>query len=525
MIRALRHSLSCPQARSSGWRVGLMVCSLSVVAAAAAAPPASAADRGLFIGIDDYEFDALDLPPDSSTRDARALAELARDHLGFSAESIRVLENRDASHDGILDAIETWLIQGTGPGDRVILAYSGHGTHIDDDGTDEEDGQDEALVPWDTALDEATGKPVNLLRDDDLERQLAQLQDRDVLVLVDSCHSGTITRASPDPNDPDRVITRDAVGLRLAMMRASGGTLPGTVPTARTRSVGSTRGGGARDGLVPIETGGRVRVFAAAAADEAAYVDPKVTPEQGVFTRALIEGVGEGAADTNGNGVLSNAEVLMYLRRQSHRFCRSTRQCSSLTPTLETASAMIGRDFRTGAMADDRQQATTDRLAATPSADISLDILPGRTVHLGDSVTFQVRSSIDGHLVVLDMNAAGEVVQLFPNRFSEATGGAATIRTGVPVTIPDASYGFSFEAQPPTGRGSLVAIVSSRRLDLGGLLRENGDLGAIADPDAYVDRLAVALLAGGVAPESANGGPSGDSLSWGYATATYLIEP
>lgn len=495
-------------------------------------PTARAADRALLIGIDDYQFDALDLPPHSSTRDAHALADLARDHMGFPADGIRVLENQEATHDGILRAIDTWLIQGTRPGDRVMLAYSGHGTHMDDDNNDEADGQDEALVPWDTGLDPATGRPVNLLRDDLLHQRLAMLADRDVLVLVDSCHSGTMTRASTDPDDPDRVITRDAIGLREALMRA--GVSMGTNETGgRTRAAGPTTSGADGDGLVPIESMSHARVFSASAAHEVAYVDPRLTPEQGVFTRALIAAVAEGAADSNKNGILSNAEVLMYLRRESQRFCRRTRQCPSLTPTLETASALIGRDFRSGAKASDREQATTDRLAAPPSADLTLSIEPTDTARLGDHVRFHVTSSIDGHLVVLDMNAAGEVVQLYPNMFSRAAGDANTIGAGQTITIPDESYGFVFQAQPPVGQGTLVAIVSSAPLVLDGLLEENNQLGTIADPDAYVDRLAAALLAGGAAPAEGGGAStgttgkpsSGGGLSWGYTTAAYAIEP
>jgi hypothetical protein len=83
----------------------------------------------------------------------------------------------------------------------------------------------------------------------------------------------------------------------------------------------------------------------------------------------------------------------------------------------------------------------------------------GNTIALGQQIVFEVTSKVPGRLILIDVNAAGEVTQIFPNRFlaSEAAGLVASDAT---TTIPGVGYGFSgFKAVEPAGRGRLLAIV------------------------------------------------------------------
>jgi len=495
-----------PAGRSTRvWR-GLTVQAAAVVLFASALAPAWAADRALLIGIDDYRFDGLDLPPNSSSVDAQNLKTLAVEQLGFKAENVKVLINEQASRDAILSAVDDWLIAGTGPGDRVLFTYSGHGFYVTDQDGDEEDGRDEVLVPWDTTKS-SDGEIGNLLRDDTLRERFDQLSDRETLVLVDSCHSGTATRAvAVADTDQASVYMRNAAALRELDALSGLGTRGGDdvlEPDAHANS------------FVPMETARAARVFSAATASEVAWVDPRATPQQGVFTRGLIEAVGEGRADANGNGIISNAEVLSYLRTASQRFCEGNPQCSSLTPTLETNESLIGHDFRTGEKAPSPATGVTDGLGK-PTADISLAIEPSARVRLGDTVVFVARSSIDGYLILLDINADGEVTQVFPNRFS---GDDNAVRKGQAVRIPDERYGFDFRAIEPVGRGHLVAIIASEKVTPEGLLAANRDLATIADPQPYLDQMADSLV-GAWSRES-----SGRPLVWGYVQTPYDIEP
>jgi len=77
-------------------------------------------------------------------------------------------------------------------GDFFLLSYSGHGGQVTDVTGEEEDGKDETWCLYDGEL-----------LDDELYVELSQFATGvRILVLSDSCHSGTVTRARPEPPPP-----------------------------------------------------------------------------------------------------------------------------------------------------------------------------------------------------------------------------------------------------------------------------------------------------------------------------------
>ena len=77
-------------------------------------------------------------------------------------------------------------------GDFFLLTYSGHGGQVADVTGDEDDHQDETWCLYDGEL-----------IDDELYVELSRFATGvRVLVLSDSCHSGTATRARPEPPPP-----------------------------------------------------------------------------------------------------------------------------------------------------------------------------------------------------------------------------------------------------------------------------------------------------------------------------------
>ncbi len=131
------------------------------------------------IGINDYTGTANDLR--GCINDAHDWA----DHLGERGYEVTRLLDDQATHDGILGALET-LISAAGPGDSAVLTYSGHGTWIPDNGElDESDNRDEALAVHD-----------GLIIDDEIRGMLRKLDPEATLTIIsDSCHSGSVTRA------------------------------------------------------------------------------------------------------------------------------------------------------------------------------------------------------------------------------------------------------------------------------------------------------------------------------------------
>ena len=77
-------------------------------------------------------------------------------------------------------------------GDFFLLTYSGHGGQVEDVTGDEDDKKDETWCLFDGEL-----------IDDELYFELSKFAAGvRVLVLSDSCHSGTVTRARPEPPPP-----------------------------------------------------------------------------------------------------------------------------------------------------------------------------------------------------------------------------------------------------------------------------------------------------------------------------------
>ena len=77
-------------------------------------------------------------------------------------------------------------------GDLFFLTYSGHGGQVPDVSGDEADKQDETWCLYDGQL-----------IDDELYFELSKFKPGvRILVLSDSCHSGTVTRAPPPPPPP-----------------------------------------------------------------------------------------------------------------------------------------------------------------------------------------------------------------------------------------------------------------------------------------------------------------------------------
>ncbi len=126
---------------------------------------------------------------------------------GFPPANIATLENARATKKAILTSLDALAIKAM-PGDVVLLHFSMHGQQIRDQreglGKDEDDGYDEALVPYDVKKPQYfpgvyTGE--NHLRDDELGPKLIALRNKlgnkgSLLVLIDACHSGTATRAT-----------------------------------------------------------------------------------------------------------------------------------------------------------------------------------------------------------------------------------------------------------------------------------------------------------------------------------------
>lgn len=194
--------------------------------------------------------------------DARALERLAAGQ-GFTTQR---LEDSSATAEGVLSEIRS-LASTMSAGDLLLLTYSGHGSQYEDQEDDEADGRDETWVLHDRQL-----------LDDELRHAWTRFPSGTcVLLLSDSCHSGTVLRID---RPPALAPAADALPARSRKMPSE----------ARIRDVAerSALYRGVKAGVPRVEpqdVSASVIQFGACHDDEEAYE----LAGQGVMTRAFIE--------------------------------------------------------------------------------------------------------------------------------------------------------------------------------------------------------------------------------------------
>jgi len=212
--------------------VGVALLGLAGVshAPAGGAQPAPATPRklALLVSVSNYQAkhpsrkvigEWLNLNCYLDTRNMRAT--LTAPRYGFADADVLVLDDLKATRagqpvpglaatrEGMIAAFRGHLIAQARPGDVVVFLFSGHGNQIADQpkgqpgGGDEPDGYDEAFVPYDYA-GTPEGDAKAYFRDDDLALLLKELKAKmagpdgkvqgSINLIVDSCHSGTVTR-------------------------------------------------------------------------------------------------------------------------------------------------------------------------------------------------------------------------------------------------------------------------------------------------------------------------------------------
>ncbi len=147
--------------------------------------------RALCVGINNYPFDGSDLK--GCVTDAHDWARLLTENFLFPHDNVRLLIDAEATKQNILDGLD-WLLSDARSGDHRVFTNASHGTYVVEESGDEE-GYDEALCPFDCAK--------NLIVDDELRVRFSSVpHDVSLVVISDSCHSGTLTRA-PVAQTPD----------------------------------------------------------------------------------------------------------------------------------------------------------------------------------------------------------------------------------------------------------------------------------------------------------------------------------
>jgi hypothetical protein len=144
---------------------------------------AGMASQALCIGINDYPGSGSDLT--GCINDARDWAGAFRG----CGLPVTELHDRAATGQAIRECLLQLIAQAE-PEETLLIQYSGHGSFVPDIDSDEPDGTDECICPYDFQTD--------LITDDELF-DIFESREKGVRIVMisDSCNSGTVTRFNP----------------------------------------------------------------------------------------------------------------------------------------------------------------------------------------------------------------------------------------------------------------------------------------------------------------------------------------
>jgi Caspase domain/Domain of unknown function (DUF4384) len=224
--------------------------------------PARAASRALLMGVNQYTA----VPPlRGSVNDVEFLREVLTTRFGFQSKDVETLLDQQATRAGILAALDR-LAARSAEGDLVYIHFSGHGSQIKDQNGDEEDGMDETIVPQDGRT---PGIPD--ITDDEIGEKLKAIHAKSVIVVLDSCHSGTATRSLGAKSSADQLL---------------GGMIPRNVPPDGRTELYENLGPPDARSVVPLVSAHHI-LFTGAAFNEEALDGPVDHKPRGLFSYSL----------------------------------------------------------------------------------------------------------------------------------------------------------------------------------------------------------------------------------------------
>lgn len=179
--------------------------------------------------VDPAHYDGWDGKLAACEADAKDMVAIAKKK-GFATSNILLTKQAtaEAVTKGILSAAKQLV-----KGDLFLLTYSGHGGQVPDKNLDEVDRMDETWVLYDRQL-----------VDDELYQLYAKFKSGvRIVVLSDSCHSGSVTRGMPtwvSGQPAARAMPADVGKRTYRKNRATYDKIQGDTPNAESAKVKAT---------------------------------------------------------------------------------------------------------------------------------------------------------------------------------------------------------------------------------------------------------------------------------------------
>ena len=254
-----------------------------VTPAPAGPPPPKVANRwAVVIGVGQYDHSSIP-PLRYATRDAEAIYRFLTTKGGYAKDNVVLLTDtteQKPTLQNIRRALGDFLYRKAGRDDMVLIYYAGHGApEVDATGT-EGDGITKYLIPRNADPESLYSSALPM---DEIQRIFSRIQSERVVLLLDTCYSGT------------------AGGRTFARQQMRSGNLNDQFLERLTRSKGRV-------------------IIAAAGPNEVALETSELG--HGVFTYYVLQGLA-GEADRDTDGVVTVSELYDYVEQQVDRKARA----------------------------------------------------------------------------------------------------------------------------------------------------------------------------------------------------------
>lgn len=397
----------------------------------AASTPTLAADRALLIGVGNYQNPIANLP--GINLDIGIMKEVA-ESLGFAASNIKVLMDKEATLSNVRSTMDSWLVNGVNPDDRVLIYYSGHGAPIPDENGDEEDGADEVLTMHDLSVTRRNGKAAlsGVLVDDEFNTILSKIRSKNVLVLIDACHSGTATksihlstRSLGVADGIDKLFEYEGMPLSSRSFKVEGKNFA------------------SGDGYVAIS----------AAADNEKSI---ATKRGSVFTLGVKDAVLK--AKKEGDDNLTPRKIWHTAKEFVSRSLPPERR---FNPQINGSNALMDRALNLVATSQGRGPAwrKVEQLA-DGSGTVKL-LADKQSFYEGDNLVLRIQVPEDGYLNIVSVGPDDVPTVLFPNQYHQDN----RVTAGT-VTLPTEKMNFDLATRAPYGANLTVAVVTKQPINL-----------------------------------------------------------
>jgi hypothetical protein len=380
-----------------------------------------AANKAVIVGVGKYQDSRNNLPGiELDTNMAQQLA--AR--LGVSSSDMKLVMDENATINGMRQAMQ-WAAKGVSADDTVLIYVSSHGSQVADNNSDEQDGYDETLYLHDGHF-----------TDDEFGQLIKAIPSQNVLVFVDACHSGTVTKS----------VWSSLGNIFNAKRGVSKFVKPTSSPAAHGLAHNTVHKAFGVEGTGESAAGDNYLLLAAAQDSQQSIA----TPDGSLFTKALLDTFekrrGDGR-DFTWNDVFNDTKNVIISSDQA------------FYPNLEGNKQLANKAIRLVNVASSTKPVwrETENMA---NQGESFGITAPASLVEGQKLDLSFDIPTSGYLNIVTVDAEDNATLLFPNKYvqdNKVSAGTFDLSKNLPFVI---------KAQKPLGQTLIAAFVTQEPVSL-----------------------------------------------------------